>query len=147
MDIDEKDVVVHQSGSCMYKMRITFEDSEGNITIKSPEQIFEQVKEMVQKNTKEVRNTVGRISDLLLGTYPPGNSFYFANGWYFRKAIELMEVKYGKAKIEYDSEDISKEELKLLVVKLINKQSKQLKETAKQIMTNGLPEDIIDDED
>ncbi len=147
MDIEDKDVVIAPCGSTMYQMRIVFEDEDGNVTKESPEKIYEQVKNMVRKNTKEVKSKVCRVSDLLLGFYPQGMSFYFANGWYFRKAIELLEKKHGKSKIEFDSEDISKDQLRTIVVKYMKKHAKQINETAEEIMKNGLPDETFEEDD
>ena len=155
MDIENVDTVIDAHAKTVYHLELCFTDKADKQTTLSPTVVFEQVKEMIKKNTKEVRNTVGRLGDLLVGVHCLGNkimfdsggaSFFFAVGWYFRKAIENLESQYGKCKIRCKGEEISKEIAISYVVGLLRKESERIGDVADSLSKGEMDGTIFSDD-
>jgi len=148
MDISNTDTVTDLSTRTMFQLRLIFADG----TILSPSEVFQQVKDMVKKNNREVRNSVGRVGDLLVGShYSPGASYFFTMGWYLRKAIEKLEEGnkekpgMGKCKIQYESEEVSKDTLAQYMGNLLKREAKKIEEMGDEMLRGNLPDDLFGD--
>ena len=144
MDLEHKDTFVDVHGQAMYQGRLHFENGK----VLSPTDVFDKVKDMVKKNGKDVRSTVGRMGDLLLGSQYPGASFFFTMGWYLHKAISVMETdkKMGDCSIEFDSEVLNKEQFRQYFGNYIKREAKKMETFGDEILKTGLPDDMWEDE-
>lgn len=144
MDIYGKDVMVNVIGQKAYNMRLNFKDG----TVMSPSEVFEVVKELTKKHSKVMHDTVGRVGHLLVGT--PDNSFVdftFSMGWYFRKAVEKYEKTHGECTIEYETENVEKQELIQYLGTSAKRYAEKIGELGDEILRSGLPEDFFDSEE
>lgn len=143
MDLMHADVVPDLASRQAHHLRLKFEDG----TIISPSDIFEQVQKLVKDNLKEIRPKVGRLGDLFVGHGGNGSSIFFTFGFYFRKAVEKLEQKHGTCQVQFDTEDISREQMKEFIVKYLKKNAEKAGELAETIAREGLPEEFMDTDD
>ncbi|HLD91421.1 MAG TPA: hypothetical protein VI911_10490 [Patescibacteria group bacterium] len=143
MDLTNDDVVPDIGTRTMFQMRLKFEDN----TILGPTDIFDQVQKLVKDNLKEIRPKVGRLGDLFVGHGGNGSSLFFTFGWYFRKAVEKLEQQHGTCQVQFDSDTITKEQMQSYIVKYLKKQAEKIGEMAETVMREGLPEELLEDND
>lgn len=148
MEINEKDTVLHPGGQKMAKLKLRFEDKKGKRTEFSPSDVEEKVIKMLTEHTKEIRETVGRLGELCVGTYPAGEWRKFALGWYMRKIFESYEKEYGKGEILSDVEKISIDQAKSMLSEILKRQGAKYTEMADQIQKGDMDDMFnIDGED
>ena len=143
MDLMSDDVVPDFGSLNMYQMRLRFEDG----TILGPNDIYDQVQKLVKDNLKEIRPKVGRLGDLFVGHAGNGSGLFFTFGWYYRKAIEKLEQKHGLCQVQYDTEAITKDQMKEYIVKYLKKQAEKATTLAETIMKEGLPDEFLEGSD
>ena len=149
MDLNNEDTTVDLYGRVAYQLRLCFTaEKTGAKTIRSPNTMFEQIKKLIQKSGKEIRHSVGRLGDLLVGSRQmPYASFFFTCGWYMRKAVEIQEKEFGKCTIQYDSEEVSKEAIAQYLGNYLKREIKKLEEVSDELLKGQLPEDLFGDDE
>lgn len=150
MDINNPDTVTDFNNRVMYQLRFKF----ANGKVLSPTEVFESVKKMVKKSGREVRNSVGRVGDLLVGSvYHQGASLFFTFGWYMRKCIETLEKGdaktpgLGKCTIQYDSEEVSKDMMAEYWGNFLKREGEKMKDLGSEILKGNLPEDLFGEDE
>lgn len=141
MNLMHDDVVPDIGSRTMYQMRLKFADGY----ICSPNEVFVQIQKLVKSNMKEVRSKVGRLGDLFVGHAGNGAELFFTFGFYFRKAVENLESTHGLCQIQYDSETITKDQIKEYIVKYLKKNAEKTAELIETITKEGLPDEFLND--
>lgn len=143
MDINNSDVVPKLANGKAFEVKLKFEDG----TIVSPNALQASVSESLKDKSETVRNTVGVLGELCIGTFPPGQWHYFATGWYMRKAVENLEKVHGKVDILVDSEDITKDQAKSLITKFLKRSVEKYNEMIEEIQKGVLDDAFGEIED